>query len=101
MAYDYGCTCIVNLAGATMIPQDPNDQTPSPATTLVLTDISCGKVMIQPISVPDGIRNEILALALTAISTGRKVQAAVDSPPPQCYDPRYPPGCGELDVVVD
>ncbi len=73
---NYYRNCTVNGAGATTA----LDRANMPGTYVILTDQG-GAFRIQYFKCADSVKREMLASALTAITTNRPVSVEVDPPP--------------------
>jgi hypothetical protein len=93
--------CTVDRAGATSADFDRDN--PGPYYILILTDTADPPAFWQTLFIPDQpVQDQMLATALTAISTGRQVRGWLDLP---YFDPMgggpQPGACHTLEVVVN
>ena len=86
--------CTVDRAGASV----GGGNTPDNAVFLILTDTN-GSFQKGFFYAADTVKNQMLAVALAAISNGRQVFAVVD--PPDNSNKPIPSECYELDIIVD
>lgn len=88
-------TCTIVSAGAS---EYTVEDVPDSAIWVGLTDLA-GSFQTQWFYATGDMQNQILAVALSAISTGRQVIAVLDPPDAGDGKPR-PPQCYELDVIT-
>jgi hypothetical protein len=93
---NYYDRCTVVSAGASVEAAD----TPDNPVYLVLTDLG-GKFENGLFFASDAMKREMLAVALTAISTGKHVYAVADPPDDGSAGRPHPAECYELDIVLD
>jgi hypothetical protein len=90
--------CAVDRAGISIIQPDPD--TPANPVLLTLTDTG-GTFSKTDFVASNPIQKEMLAVALTAISTQNQVFVVADSPENGGGGRPHTPACAEIRIIVD
>ena len=88
-------TCTVDRAGVSVEAAD----TPDNPVYLVLTDVA-GTFQKGLFYASDPVKSQMLAVALTAVTTGHQVFVIADPPDDGSGRP-HPAQCYEIDIIVD